>query len=93
MKTRDRTTAELEAVNADLLEALKEGVRWEDIKTERDRLKVINAELLEALIKLSNEVMGSAEMARPCIGNTNANCLLQRAEEARAASAKAEGQT
>jgi hypothetical protein len=43
----------------------------------------INA-LVEALTKLSNEAMGSAEMARECIGNTNANVLLQRAQEARA---------
>ena len=47
--------------------------------------------LLEALIKLSNEAMGSAEMARECIGNTNANLLRQRAEEARAIIAKITG--
>ena len=56
------------------------------------RLIAAAPDLLEALIKLSNEVMGSAEMARPSIGNTNANCLLQRAEEARAAIKKARGQ-
>lgn len=41
------------------------------------------AELRLALARLANEVMGSAEMARECIGNTNTHCLIQRATEAR----------
>ena len=51
--------------------------------------------LLEALIKLSNEVHGSLPLAefdlRQMIGNSNYNILMQRAEEARAAIAKATG--
>lgn len=51
-------------------------------------------EMYEALVKLSNEVMGSLPMmealARREFGNTNYNILIQRAEEARAIIAKAE---
>jgi hypothetical protein len=51
-------------------------------------------DLLEALIKLSNEVLGTLPLieafARREFGNTNYNILIQRAEEARAAIAKAE---
>lgn len=56
-----------------------------DCGTEADAALIAAApDLLLALVKLTNEVMGSAEMARECIGNTNANVLLQRAQEARA---------
>ena len=52
-------------------------------------------DLLSALIKLSNEVLGSMHLAeeaiRQDIGNTNYNLLIQRAEEARAVVAKATG--
>lgn len=40
------------------------------------------AELVEALRKLSNEADGMVEMARPCIGNTNVQCLKLRIAEA-----------
>lgn len=56
-----------------------------------ERLEEQNAELFNCLVKLSNEVIGSVELARPCIGNTNANCLLTRAFEARNVIAKVEG--
>ena len=41
-------------------------------------------EMYEALRYLSAECLGVADMAREVIGNTNANILHQRAEEARA---------
>lgn len=50
-------------------------------------------ELFAALTKLSNEVLGSLPLVsasvRQEIGNTNYSILIQRAEEARAALAKA----
>ena len=46
--------------------------------------------LVLALRKLCNEVEGCAEMARECIGNTNASVLLLRLNEARDALALAE---
>jgi len=54
------------------------------LELEVDGLTEERAKLIEALIKLSNEAKGSSDMARECIGNTNANCLEQRADEARA---------
>lgn len=56
---------------------------------ELKELRELNAELLEALIKLTNEALASVELARPCIGNTNANCLFVRATEGRRLIAKA----
>lgn len=54
----------------------------------------MNAELLEALTKLSNEVLGSLPLIEPLarreMGNTNYAVLMQRAEEARAIVIKAE---
>lgn len=50
-------------------------------------------ELLEALTKLSNEVLGTLPLMEPLarreFGNTNYNIIIQRAEEARALVAKA----
>ena len=69
-------------------------------RTENDannRLIATTPDLLIALIKLSNEVLGSLplmeELARREFGNTNYNVMIQRAEEARAAIAKAEGRS
>jgi len=39
--------------------------------------------LREALTKLANEAEACAEMARPCVGNTNTTILLLRIKEAR----------
>ena len=51
-------------------------------------------ELAAALTRLSNEVLGSLPLMEPLarreFGNTNYNLIIQRAEEARAALAKAE---
>jgi hypothetical protein len=71
-------------------DTLAEYGRRVQIKDELKQLRELNAELLDALIKLSNEALASVELARPCIGNTNANCLLARATEARELIAKAE---
>jgi hypothetical protein len=53
------------------------------------------AEVRDALAKLSNEVLGSLPLmealCRREFGNTNYNALIQRAEEARAIIAKATG--
>ena len=58
-------------------------------------LRQSHADLLAALTKLSNEVLGSLPLVEPMlrqeIGNTNYQILMQRAEEARAAIKKAEG--
>lgn len=52
-------------------------------------------ELLEALRSLCNETDGAMHIAeyaiRKAVGNTNATCILNRVEQARAAIAKAEG--
>jgi len=54
----------------------------------------VNADLVTALRYLSNEVLGSLPLMEPLarqeFGNTNYNLLIQRAEEARAALARAE---
>ena len=60
------------------------------------KLIAASPSLLDALIKLSNEVFGSMPISeaviRQEIGNTNYNCLISRAEEARAAIIKAKGE-
>lgn len=52
------------------------------------------AEMMEALVKLSNEVIGSLPLMEPLarreMGNTNYAILMQRAQEARALVAKIE---
>lgn len=50
-------------------------------------------DLLAALEWLAREVRASAPMMRECIGNTNLNALMLREEQARAAIAKAKGET
>lgn len=59
------------------------------------RLFITAPDLLDALVKLSNEVLGSLPLmefdARQMIGNSNYSILIQRANEARAAVAKATG--
>ena len=59
------------------------------VPTQLDRatlLHLAGADQLRAvLLKLTNEANAIAEMARPCIGNTKAACLLTRVTEARAA--------
>lgn len=53
--------------------------------------------MLDALIKLSNEVFGSLPLIEPLarqeMGNTNYAILMLRAEEARAVIALARGET
>jgi hypothetical protein len=66
--------------------------KWADASDEVDQLKAINADMLATLEKLTNEANAIAEMARPCIGNTNVACLLTRCTEARAAIARAKGE-
>lgn len=41
-------------------------------------------ELYEALWKLNNEAAGGVELARPCVGNTNTRCILDRINAAEA---------
>lgn len=71
------------------------GLDFERACKERDQAKAINAELLAALVRLSNEVYGSFPLFEPLarreMGNTNYNCLMQHAEDARALIAKVEG--
>jgi hypothetical protein len=59
---------------------------------QRGGVVVMNARLVKALTNLLNEANAIAEMARPCIGNTNVACLLNRCVEASAALAEAEAQ-
>lgn len=67
-----------------------------DDETRANALLIATApDLLDALVKLSNEVLGSMSLVEPSmrreIGNTNYNLLIQRAEEARVLIAKATG--
>ncbi|MFN3075355.1 MAG: hypothetical protein ABT940_00460 [Alphaproteobacteria bacterium] len=59
-----------------------------------DTLRTQARELARALARLSNEVIGSLPLGeatiRHAIGNTNYNCLIERATEARAVLAKAQ---
>ena len=56
-----------------------------------DRLKAINAELLEACKALSLEIKGiDGEEFRSVFGNTNFNCLIRKVEKAEQAIKKAE---
>lgn len=57
------------------------------------RLIAAAPDLLAALEWLAREVRASAPMMRECIGNTNLNALMLREEQARAAIAKAKGET
>jgi hypothetical protein len=50
-------------------------------------------DLLDALRKLANEASGVVEMARECIGNTNAAALEHKVQAARAAIARATAPT
>jgi hypothetical protein len=76
---------------AELEGDIVESEKWiQRVEAENSQLRELNAELLGALIKLSNEALASVELARPCIGNTNANCVLTRVTEARELIAKAE---
>jgi len=73
------------------------GSRSDPKKIEADaRLIAAAPDLLAALTRLSNEVLGSMPLMEPLarreLGNTNYSILIQRAEEARAAIAKAKGE-
>ena len=76
------------------LAALNDDVFAEISGLDAARLFTAAPDLLAALTKLSNEVMGTLPLmealARQAVGNTNYNILIQRAEEARAVIAKAQ---
>lgn len=63
---------------------------------ENARFVATAPNMLEALAKLANEVLGSLPLMEPLarreFGNSNYNILIQRAEEARAVIAKAVGE-
>lgn len=66
----------------------------EALAAERDALQATNAELLEALRKLSFEVAGLSAFeseVRQAIGNTNYHVIAEFNERAKTSVAKAEG--
>lgn len=52
------------------------------VADELERQSAENARMREALVNLLCEARGCVDMARECIGNTNANCLERRCKEA-----------
>lgn len=78
----------------------KRGTGYKTNCAERDanaRLFAAAPDLLTALIKLTNEVLGSLPLMEPLarreFGNTNYQLIIQRAEESLATIAKAKGRS